>query len=73
MTEADHKPDSPVDARVLAYTALASVVVGLLSGMVPALQAGRASITAELKDGARQSGAASVASGWCTDQLERPV
>ena len=42
-----------IDGRVLAYTAIASVLVGLLSGVVPALHAGRASITAELKDGAR--------------------
>jgi len=47
---------STIDARVLAYTAVASILVGLLSGVVPALHAGRASITTELKDGARDHG-----------------
>jgi predicted permease len=45
-----------VDGRVLAYTAVTSVVVGLLSGMKPALHAGRASVTAELKEGVRAGG-----------------
>jgi len=43
-----------IDARVLIYTALASIVVGMLSGLMPALTASRASVSAELKDGARQ-------------------
>jgi predicted permease len=45
-----------IDARVLAYTAAASIVAGMLSGLVPALQAGRASIVTELKDGVRDTG-----------------
>jgi predicted permease len=45
-----------IDARVLTYTALASIVVGILSGLVPALTATRASVSAELKDGVRQGG-----------------
>ena len=44
---------STIDGRVLAYTGVASILVGILSGVVPALHAGRASITTELKDGAR--------------------
>ena len=47
---------STIDARVLVYTALSSILVGLLSGVMPALHAGRASITSELKDGARHGG-----------------
>ena len=45
-----------IDARVLLYTAFVSIVVGLLSGLVPALTASRASVSAELKDGVRQDG-----------------
>src|SRR3954466_10160997 len=47
---------SVVDVRVLAYTAVASIPAGLLSGMMPALHAGRASLTAELKEGTRGAG-----------------
>ncbi|MGH7616507.1 MAG: ADOP family duplicated permease [Gemmatimonadaceae bacterium] len=48
---------SAIDGRVLAYTAGASIAAGILSGLVPALHAGRASIATELKDGVRDSGA----------------
>lgn len=56
LGSSDLAGESPVDLRVLAYTFGASIGVGLLSGIVPALQAGRASITAELKEGAREAG-----------------
>jgi predicted permease len=47
---------SPIDARVLAYTMVVSIVVGLLSGLMPAVHAGRTSVSAELKEGAREGG-----------------
>lgn len=50
-------PDSPVSVRVLAFTALAALVTGIVSGLVPALQASRPDLTLDLKDSAR-SGAA---------------
>jgi predicted permease len=45
--------DSPLSARVLAFTALAALVTGTLSGIVPALQASRPDLTRDLKDSAR--------------------
>ena len=53
---ADLAGASVVDGRVLAYTAAASVAIGLLSGMMPALHAGRASLIDELKEGTRGAG-----------------
>ncbi|HEU4631509.1 MAG TPA: ADOP family duplicated permease [Gemmatimonadaceae bacterium] len=44
------------DARVLAFTAAAAVVAGLLAGLVPALQASRPDLAATLKAGAREGG-----------------
>ncbi|MGD8868663.1 MAG: ABC transporter permease [Gemmatimonadales bacterium] len=45
--------DSPVSTRVLAFTALAALVTGIVSGIVPALQASRPDLTLDLKDSAR--------------------
>jgi predicted permease len=47
---------SVIDAHVLVYTAVASIVVGILSGLVPALTTSRTSVSSELKDGSRQGG-----------------
>jgi predicted permease len=51
---------SVIDGRVLAYTAFASVVVGVLSGLMPALSAGRASVSVELKEGSRRGGSSRI-------------
>ncbi|HKG91539.1 MAG TPA: ABC transporter permease [Gemmatimonadaceae bacterium] len=47
--------DKPVDARVLAFTAAATLLAGLATGLVPALQASRPELVAALRQGARGS------------------
>jgi len=42
------------DGRTLAFAGAAAVVVGVLIGLVPALQAGRSALTSSLKVGARE-------------------
>jgi len=44
----------PVDFTLLAYAAVATLLCGILTGLVPALQARRAQLTAALKEGARE-------------------
>ncbi|HEY3381047.1 MAG TPA: ABC transporter permease [Vicinamibacterales bacterium] len=43
--------DTVPDARVLAFTAAATVVTGVLFGLVPALRASRPSLVTEIKEG----------------------
>ncbi len=45
--------DWSMNTRVVLYTTIASVTTGLLFGLAPALQAGRASLVGALKDGGR--------------------
>jgi predicted permease len=47
---------SPVDARVLAITALAALVTGIVIGLLPAIQATRPDVAGALKAGARDGG-----------------
>jgi predicted permease len=42
------------DPRTVLFAATAAIVVGLLTGLAPVLQAGRANLTADLKAGARE-------------------
>jgi predicted permease len=51
-------PDSPVDGRVLAFTAAATAAVGLLTGLIPAFQASAPDLSRTLKEGGRGSGVA---------------
>jgi putative ABC transport system permease protein len=59
-------PDLPriqeigIDGRVLAFTAVASMLTGIAFGMVPALQTARTDPGAALKEGARGSSAGGV-------------
>ncbi|HEY1909430.1 MAG TPA: ABC transporter permease [Vicinamibacterales bacterium] len=53
--------DVAIDGRVLAFTAVVSVVTGILFGIVPALQSARADLQPVLKEGGRDS---HVAGGW---------
>lgn len=46
--------DNVIDVRLLGFTAGATLLTGLLCGIVPALQAGRVDLTAELKAGVRE-------------------
>ena len=48
--------DSPLDWRVAGVTALATLLTGLLTGLAPAVQASRPTLTAALKSGAADVG-----------------
>ena len=45
-----------VDRRMLAFTALAAILTGLVTGLIPALQASRPDMTSALKAGVREGG-----------------
>ena len=47
-------PSTFGDARVLAFTLVATIVAGMLTGLAPALHAGRGDIAATLKAGSRE-------------------
>jgi predicted permease len=47
---------SPVDARVLAFTAVVAIAVGLATGLLPALAASTPDVSDALKQGARDGG-----------------
>jgi hypothetical protein len=49
-----------IDARVLLFVAGASIVTGILAGVLPALRAGRADLNDALKEGGRNDGAIGV-------------
>ena len=48
----------PVDWRLVAYTAVAAVVAGLLSGIIPAVQSSRPAVSDALRTGVRAGGPA---------------
>ena len=49
-----------MDVRVLAFVLVASVVTGLLAGVMPAIRAGRADLTTALKEGGRSDSALGI-------------
>ncbi|MGH7445074.1 MAG: ADOP family duplicated permease [Longimicrobiales bacterium] len=51
-----HWTEPPLSLRVLAFSALVTVVVGVVLGLVPAFQATRQELTSTLKSGAREGG-----------------
>ena len=60
-------PDAAVNARVLAFTLLASGVAGLLAGVLPALLGSRAYVGGELADASRgHTGSPSIVRGLLT-------
>ena len=52
-----------VDARVIAFTALASVLTGLVAGVTPALRLARSSVIDAIKQGGGRSDSESGARG----------
>jgi predicted permease len=50
------RPTSFVDPRVLAFTIVAALGVGIATSLVPALQASRPDLTRDLKEGTRGAG-----------------
>jgi predicted permease len=49
--------EASIDARVLLFVLAASLVTGILAGLVPALRAGRTDLTDTLKEGGRSDAA----------------
>jgi len=49
-----------MDGRVLAFVLVASVITGLLAGVMPAIRAGRADLTTALKEGGRSDSALGI-------------
>jgi putative ABC transport system permease protein len=58
IVTADLARDGAVDARSVAYTALAAIVAGIVSGLIPAIQASRPEVADALRAGARAGGPA---------------
>jgi predicted permease len=56
MFGSDVEPTRAVDLRVLAYTALAAIVAGIVSGLLPAIQSSRPAVADALRAGARAGG-----------------
>jgi predicted permease len=48
----------PLDIRLVAYTAVAAIVAGILSGLIPAVQASSPELADTLRGGSRAGGAA---------------
>jgi ABC-type antimicrobial peptide transport system permease subunit len=56
LVTADVSAASTVDPRLVAYTALAAVLAGIVSGLLPALQSSRPAVSDALRAGARAGG-----------------
>jgi putative ABC transport system permease protein len=56
MFTSDLEPTRAVDLRMLAYTALAAIVAGIVSGILPAIQSSRPAVADALRAGARAGG-----------------
>ncbi|MGH7637108.1 MAG: ABC transporter permease, partial [Gemmatimonadaceae bacterium] len=52
-------PESAIDARVLAFTATATLLVGILAGLAPALHSRSLDLSRSLKDGSGAAGTGS--------------
>jgi predicted permease len=56
LVTSDLATATTVDLRLVAYTALAAVLTGIVSGLLPALQASRPAVSDALRAGARAGG-----------------
>jgi predicted permease len=56
MFTPDLEPTKAVDLRMLAYTALAAITAGVISGILPAIQSSRPAVADALRAGARAGG-----------------
>ena len=56
LVTADLSATTTVDLRLVAYTALAAVLAGIVSGLLPALQSSRPAVSDALRAGARAGG-----------------
>jgi predicted permease len=61
--------DAPVDGRIVAFTAAVTLLTGLATGLVPALQASRPDLVSSLKQGAREGGARGASLGQFSTRL----
>lgn len=50
--------ETPVDGRVLLFSAIVALITGLVIGIAPVLDAGRRDLTAAMKSGVREGGVA---------------
>jgi predicted permease len=56
LSYVDWTATSLFDRRILLFTAASALLTGLLTGVIPALQAGRTQVAGALKDGGREGG-----------------
>jgi predicted permease len=67
LTSTSSRPtgfSADIDLRVLAFTAGASILTGILFGLVPALRSMRVEPTPALKEGGRSSNSGHTGRGW---------
>jgi predicted permease len=67
LTSTDSRPtgfSAEIDLRVLAFTAAASILTGILFGLMPALRSMRVDLTPALKEGGKSSSSGDSGRSW---------